>query len=415
MAEKRKDSRGIQLKTGESQLASGKYRYRYYDDVGRAHEVTAWTLRKEDHTPDGRKPGRSLRELEADIKKQLEQGVRAWDASITVAELCKRYMEEMKPYWAESTLMNYEAQYGTHIKDSVLGRKRISKVDADDIEKFFLSLNEEGMKVSSIGITSKLLNSSFKKAVNKKMISVNPVSGAYGSASRKIGEPKTQRHALEETEINSLLAFIRDNPKLNYYHPLFYFLAWTGCRIGEALGLKWSDVDFKNELIHIRRTMEYVKDKETGNFVNMEREPKTEAGKREIPMLKQMKPILQELRQQRKVQSIDGYVFIGSESKKAFAPHAIRGQLCRIVTMYNKAHEDQLTEISCHIFRHSFTCWLIENFSCGENASLLDNLKYIQKILGHSDASTTLNVYAELRKDKLREKHEILKQKAKEA
>ena len=104
MAEKRKDNRGIQLKTGETQLANGKYRYRYFDDTGKAHEVTSWTLRKEDPTPDGRKPGLSLRELEAEIKKQLEQGVRAWDASITVAELCKRYIEEKGSPAARRTL-----------------------------------------------------------------------------------------------------------------------------------------------------------------------------------------------------------------------------------------------------------------------------------------------------------------------
>ena len=67
MAEKRKDNRGILLKSGETQLTNGKYRFRYFDDVGKAHEVTSWTLRKEDPTPEGRKPGKSLRELEQEI------------------------------------------------------------------------------------------------------------------------------------------------------------------------------------------------------------------------------------------------------------------------------------------------------------------------------------------------------------
>ena len=197
MAEKRKDNRGIQLKTGETQLASGKYRYRYFDDTGKAHEVTSWTLRKEDPTPDGRKPGLSLRELEAEIKKQLEQGVRAWDASITVVELCKQYIEEMKPYWAEGTLYCQEKQRKKHLTDSAFGHKKVAKVTADDIEKFYISLNEDGMKVSSISQIDRLLNGSFKMAVKKKMILVNPVSGSQGTknTASRAGRDRNQQPA----------------------------------------------------------------------------------------------------------------------------------------------------------------------------------------------------------------------------
>ena len=66
-------------------------------------------------------------------------------------------------------------------------------------------------------------------------------------------------------------------------------------------------------------------------------------------------------------------------------------------------------EATPHTFRHSFCCWLCENVS-GENT--MDDIKYIQSIMGHKDASTTLNIYSELRKGNAAGKHEALKKKA---
>ena len=62
-----------------------------------------------------------------------------------------------------------------------------------------------------------------------------------------------------------------------------------------------------------------------------------------------------------------------------------------------------------HTFRHSFCCWLCENVA-GENS--MDDIKYIQPIMGHKDASTTLNIYSELRKNNAKDKHAALKEKA---
>lgn len=56
MAAVRRDSRGIVLEKGESQDKSGKYRYRYYDDMQQAHDIYSWRLRLEDLMPEGKGP-----------------------------------------------------------------------------------------------------------------------------------------------------------------------------------------------------------------------------------------------------------------------------------------------------------------------------------------------------------------------
>ncbi|MCD7813443.1 MAG: hypothetical protein LUH20_05235 [Lachnospiraceae bacterium] len=62
--------------------------------------------------------------------------------------------------------------------------------------------------------------------------------------------------------------------------------------------------------------------------------------------------------------------------------------------------------VAYHVFRHTFTCWLCENASKG---SPIETVKYIQSILGHADASVTLNIYAACREKKRTENHELLK------
>jgi len=413
---KRKSENGIVLKTGESQLADGRFRYRYYDDVGKAHDIYSWRLRAEDPVPEGKRYGASLREQEAEIKRQLEDGLRIWEASgLTVEKLCREYMEEQKPFWKPNSYTTYELQFKNYIVP-LLGKKKVAKVTTADMENYFLSLvNDYEMKASSAEISSKLLNSAFKTAVKRRIIQVNPCSGALGAVKKKTGFVKEQKHALEAEELNILLECIRDQSPERYIP--CYILAWSGLRIGELIGLCWCDIDFDNEIIHVRRTMEYSKI--NGKMQFYFNTPKTAAGKREIPMLKDVKKLLLQVRKESKIikivppekVSVDDVIFRSSRGNPVNA-FEFRFLIEKVIENYNKSHNDKLPHVSPHIFRHTFTCWLIENFSCGEHASLLDNLKYIQRILGHTDASTTLNVYSELRKDKLAEKHELLKQKA---
>lgn len=126
MAEKRRDHRGIVLEKGETQDSSGRYRYRYYDDKGNSHDIYAWRLRPEDATPEGKKYGESLREMEARIQKDMLDNIKAWEASITVARLAEEYIEQQRAFWAPKTYNGMTSAYLNHIKKS-LGRKKSVK------------------------------------------------------------------------------------------------------------------------------------------------------------------------------------------------------------------------------------------------------------------------------------------------
>lgn len=270
-------------------------------------------------------------------------------------------------------------------------------------------------------------------AVEKGIIRSNPAAGIVSRLKNKQTddsitcdvceiEPEEEKaRVLEDDQQKMLLAFIKKKYDYLYYYPLFYLLAWTGCRIGELLALTWYDIDFRNELIYIRRTLSYQKQK-SGDVRRFKlKKPKTDKGNREIPMLADVKKILLSMKSQNtKIIAIDrGHGKISVEDPTPFIFKNRDGKLIHytsldpklhaIIRDYNTRYPEPLPQITCHVFRHSFTCWLCENV---EKGSPMETIKYIQSILGHADASVTLNIYAECRRAKRSENHELIKKLA---
>ena len=75
MSEKRRDNKGRLLKTGESQRTDGRCLYKYVDAQGETRYVYSWKLAPTDPVPKGKRNGKSLRELEAEIQRDLQDGI----------------------------------------------------------------------------------------------------------------------------------------------------------------------------------------------------------------------------------------------------------------------------------------------------------------------------------------------------
>ena len=85
----------------------------------------------------------------------------------------------------------------------------------------------------------------FELAVRDDIIRKNPATGAMKEVNRKSGKNRGIRHALTIEQQRAFMNYIANS--LVYYHwwPLFTFLLGTGCRIGEAIALRWDDLDFE--------------------------------------------------------------------------------------------------------------------------------------------------------------------------
>lgn len=165
-------------------------------------------------------------------------------------------------------------------------------------------------------------------------------------------------------------------------YTLFRMLAFTGMRRGELLALEWSDVDYKNKLIHITKNLVT-----SAGVKDVIHPPKTKAGKRDVKVdsntlaiLRHWQAIQAKLTLANGLQST-GIVFTNDDLKGYQNVNKLRLWLIRI------AEQAELPRIKVHGFRHTYATLAIQ-------AGM--NIKQLQYQLGHDDVQTTLSVYSGL-------------------
>ncbi|MBS5433096.1 MAG: site-specific integrase [Firmicutes bacterium] len=402
MSEKRKDSKGRVLRNGEAQRADGKYMFRYSDMNGERQTAYSWKLVETDKVPAGKRCTEALRTIERRVLKDIEDGIDTDKAENTVVNMLFAEFMALRTELKESTRCNYICLYDTHVRNG-FGKRRISSVKYSDVYKFYMSLSKDKkLKISTIQAINAILWQVFEMSVRDNDIRRNPVAGVMIDVARKLKEEPDKRHALTVDEQSELLDYIYSSNKYKRYGVLFTTLLGTGMRIGEALGLRWCDVDFQNGMITVDHSLSY-KDTETGGYRYKISAPKTKAGIRTIPMFYEVKRALQEERHNKKdrnlkpfvIDGFKGFIFLNSAGK-VYTPTFIYDTIQNIVTDYN--HDELanarkegrephfLPKISAHILRHTFCTRMCENES---------NLKVIQDVMGHKNIRTTMNVYSE--------------------
>lgn len=410
MAERR-DTKNRLLGKGEYQKSDGRYMYRYVDSKGNKRFVYSWTLTQTDRPPKGKRSEKCLRELEKEIAKDLQDEIDSFKArKMTLNAFYEDYIEQ-KQELKTSTRTNYKYMYKKYVWDSI-GRRKLPEIKYSDIKKFYNHLiREVGFKPNSMETIHTILHPIFATAVRDGYIRVNPTDGVMAEIKKSNDWEKPKRHALSVQEQEAFVEFIKTHDVYNHWMPLFTVLLGTGCRVGEIVGLTWDDCDFKNGIININHSLIYRPDEFTGKSGFYISTPKTKAGEREIPMFEAVRKALlnERLRQMQEgfnqtvIDGYSGFIF-SNRFNGVLSPHNINRAIERITRDYNVA-ESELAErqnreplllphFSVHNLRHTFCTRMCENES---------NIKVIQEIMGHSDISTTMDVYNEATRDKKKE------------
>lgn len=386
------------------QRADGLYMFRYNDAEGNRKTVYSWKLVSTDKAPDGKRCVTALRDLEKQINKDIEDGIRTGDANaITVNTLFKSFME-LRTDLRETTRCNYICLYDKHVREE-LGWKKIRNVKFTDIQKLYMHMVQDlGLKASTVQSVHSILYQMFESAVMDNLVRINPTANVLKSLRKMLGVEQEKRHALTEDEQTKLITYIYQSRLYKRWGPLFTVLLGTGMRIGEALGLRWCDCDFEKNLISVNHTLIY-RPSETSGYEYRISEPKTKAGLRVIPMLSDVKSVLlQEKKKQRRssfsIGNYTGFIFLNNNGK-VFTPGAVFDVIQSITSTYNReeyfaaAQEDRepcyLPKFSAHILRHTFCTRLCENEK---------DLKVIQDVMGHRNIRTTMEVYNEATEDR---------------
>jgi len=406
MAKVRKDLRGRSLRKGEVQRSSDKrYMYTYTDPMGRRKFIYANDLTE-------------LREKEAKLMKDQLDGLDLYVAGkASVNDTFDRYMST-KYNLRESTKSSYLYTYDHYVRDT-FGKKRIAEIKYSDVLQFYYYLlNETKISLGTLDTVHCLLHPTFQLAVRDEIIRNNPTDGVMKEISRESGKNRGIRHALTVEQQRAFMEYIANHPIYYHWWPMFTVLLGTGCRIGEALGLRWQDLDYDRRTISINHSLSYYQKPDSNKSVLRISQPKTEAGIRTIPMLGVVKDAFEMLYEEQlengfnetEIDGMSGFIFCNRFGMVP-NPQTVNHTIKRIANSYNadevvrakKERRDPiilpLPNFSCHHLRHTFCTRLCENET---------NLKVIQSIMGHRNIETTMDIYAEATEEKKQESFENL-------
>ena len=397
MSKTRRDPRGRTLQRGETYIAKkGLYCFNYTDSMGKRHYTYATDLME-------------LRDKEKEIRRDELDGIDSYArANCTLNYLFERYMST-KNNLRSSTRANYIYTYERYIKQTI-GKRKVCEIRYSDLLFFYKAQLDEGYSINTVEGMHRIISSAFKLAVRDDIIRKNPSEGVMADI-KASQEDRPEKHALTYTEEMEFLKCL-DQPENKRWKSLFMFLFGSGCRISETIGIRWKDIDFEENVISINHDITYGPREKLDFRCEYEvGPPKTAAGFRNIPLMGKVKEALLEEKKNQKLYGYRNTAVVGGMSGFIFSNRfgdlykasGINKVIRRIVSDHNAAEQVRaakeerepviIPEFSCHIARHTFCTRLCENGT---------NIKLIQQIMGHADIRTTMDIYAEVTKDKTR-------------
>ncbi|MDT2781423.1 tyrosine-type recombinase/integrase [Vagococcus fluvialis] len=316
---------------------------------------------------------------------QIEFEERDWEAELAEMEKETKYtFEEIYWNWLEeyqttvkpSSLLKTERLFHNHLIPA-FGDKYIDEITPmmaqEQMNKWHNEFVRARMMMNYVG-------SVFDYAMRLQIVSMNPT--------KLIRKPVTIQEVKEDEDLNfydkeELKEFLAMAEKLPNKRAYTYFrlLAFTGMRNGEALALKWSDVDIVNKTLNINKG---VSRKATGLYVHT---PKTPSSIRRISLDDKTIEILNDFMKETNSGKDD--LIFRNENNKLLTQSKSRKWLILTQDKIDENRKENMKRITIHGFRHTHASLLFE-----AGASIKD----VQVRLGHSDIQTTMDVYTHVSK-----------------
>lgn len=356
-----KDLKGKELGVGISQIASGKYVARFTNNSGKRVKKEFDKLQQ-------------CRNWIADAKYNEEHG-NLISKNMTVDTWFDYWITEIKGKNVRpNTLTNYNDRYRVSIKPTI-GNMLLQNVKPFHCQLVLNKMSEK-YKTSTIKQVRLTMYNLFESALENELIEQNPVKK---SVQCKVGNNPETGKSMTLDEQKHFLNACPNSVNYNQYA----FVLQTGLRVGELIGLKWEDVDFKKSVIHVRRTMQYVPKTKSWRIG----EPKSKNGARDIPLTAEAIRILN-LQKERNKNCIvyfeyKDFVFLTTEGKPSYSCHLDSA-------MYKICRRAKIPKYSMHSLRHTFATRCIEGGMTP---------KTLQMILGHSNIRMTMDLYVHVTED----------------
>ncbi len=369
-----KDLKGKELGVGLNQRKDGRYQARFTKNNGQRAEKNFVKL--------------------TEAQKWLNEQ-RYLDSITTTGDMT---VDEWYTFWIENfkegivkanTTKNYRQRYECNIKKEI-GSIKLQNVKQLHCQKILNNMFDSGRYSNgTMELTQITLHALFKGAVENNYLQRNPAENL--KLKRRNNDNEERRVLTREEQIT-----FKEYAKNTLYYNAYCLVLETGLRVGEIGGLQWNDIDFENKVINVQRTI--LQDAQKGGFYFGE--PKTKKSKRKIPLtneavsiLNNQKVMQNKLKMKSKNWNSDwnGLVFTTINGNPV-GSSTFRTMMIRIVNNINFDRQCNAESKTYEEFQHCYMHSLRHTFAtrCIENGV---QPKTLQKILGHSSLSTTMDLY----------------------
>ncbi len=306
-------------------------------------------------------------------------------SKVTVDEFAQQFLDDIKraverKRKAKATYEWYEKRLRLHIRPEI-GGFRLNEIKARDLQDLYDDLYAES--VNKAEAAYRILHALWAAAIKDDDLDVR-----YNLA-EKIDRPEKDKYK-PPTWTGEQITYFLQNAKERRYYEVFLLGFGAGMRLGEILGLTWDNIDHKNMMIHVKRSIELNKPHEIADIENLLKKTKTVYSVRAIRMLPVVSEALKRWKKQQAAEVLAckdyhrlGLVFT-TENGRPVNYSNLRENYWKWLIGQIDSEEHPLPYIKPHGMRHSCATWLYE---------MGVPIEVIQDILGHSVPQITKLLY----------------------